>query len=239
MDAQALLSEEIPRSSLLPLLPRWQSQPSSLTEVLQVLVKGRAFSEAQRLLRFLRHEELEINIIHYNCAICAAERASSWRCAASSLAEMQHLGVSPDVISFNTVLSSMAHWRRASQIFQALQHQSLQSEATSVNSLLSSCEKSSAWATALLLFQKALSAPDLFAHSAVIGACCKISAAEVLGRSATMPTSKRGQCGNMQRQHQSMRRSLSVDAGPHELRRAFSVSMPRHCGVLFRSHGRM
>eukprot|EP00435_Cladocopium_sp_Y103_P021590 s619_g5.t1 len=77
------MPETLQLHSLLPLLPRWQSQPSSLTEVLQVFVEGRAFPEAQRLLRFLRHEELEINIIHYNCAICAAERASSWRFCAT------------------------------------------------------------------------------------------------------------------------------------------------------------
>eukprot|EP00434_Breviolum_minutum_P027764 symbB.v1.2.024559.t1/scaffold2334.1/size145401/1 len=169
-------AEETLREAIGPYLPRWRYEPSSLTEVLQILVKQKKFLEAERLLRCLRHEELEVNIIHYNCAICAAERGDAWRFAIKTLAETRQLSVLPDVVSFNTVLSSaMRQWRDALLTLQTMEAESLQISAISINSVLSASEKSSAWETALLLFSTGeRGSPDVFGHSATIGACSKV-----------------------------------------------------------------
>eukprot|EP00439_Symbiodinium_sp_Y106_P056653 s1287_g7.t4 len=153
---------------------RWETKtvPSLLTSVLQRLVRCRAPKAAAVLLSALRLLGLEVNIIHQNCLICAAERSGNWRLATDFLGSAARQRVCPDEISYNTVLSAQeSSWKAAAAALEALQNSSCEASATSYNSLLSACEKCSSWSEALSVLSQMLGlsvALDAFSESAGI-----------------------------------------------------------------------
>ncbi|OLP86367.1 Pentatricopeptide repeat-containing protein, chloroplastic [Symbiodinium microadriaticum] len=148
------------------------ARPSLLTSLLQRLVRRRAPKPAAVLLSALRLLGLEVNIIHQNCVICAAERSGNWRLATDFLGSAARQRVSPDEISYNTVLSAQeSSWKAAKATLEALQSSSCEASATSYNSLLSACEKCSSWSEALSVLSQMIGlsvALDAFSESAGI-----------------------------------------------------------------------
>lgn len=147
-------------------------RPSLLTSLLQRLVRRRAPKPAAVLLSALRLLGLEVNIIHQNCVICAAERSGNWRLATDFLGSAARQRVSPDEISYNTVLSAQeSSWKAAKATLEALQSSSCEASATSYNCLLSACEKCSSWNEALSVLSQMIGlsvALDAFSESAGI-----------------------------------------------------------------------
>ncbi|CAE8613264.1 unnamed protein product, partial [Polarella glacialis] len=78
------LSEAV-AAVLQPVLASWRLDPRPATRCLAGLARARASAVAVAVLRALPELRVEVNVIHFNTAISACEKAGQWEAALSLL----------------------------------------------------------------------------------------------------------------------------------------------------------
>eukprot|EP00434_Breviolum_minutum_P041036 symbB.v1.2.036496.t2/scaffold5169.1/size30165/2 len=135
--------------------------------------RGLAWREALQLMR--TDLRLRLNVISFNSASSACEKASEWWQALMLLEDLQQHWLSPDVITCNTCISACQAqpWWLAIQLGLSPSPICVTPSLVTYNATISSCRDT--WVEALALFASLLrsrTSPDVVTSNAAISACC-------------------------------------------------------------------
>lgn len=150
-------------------LRRFRERPHSATSVLKNLVGHPR--EAWLLLRALRLQQVQVDVVHRNAALDVAAKAGAWRRSLEALWEAE-----ADVVSFGSVASACAargRWRNAEAVV-TMARAALRANLITVNSLLHGCAKARRWLQAVSYCERLRhhsSVPNETSLSSVLSSC--------------------------------------------------------------------
>lgn len=121
------------------------------------------------------------DLLQYNMAFKTTAKCGSWNCALSLLQEMQTSGVTPNVISFNSVISTLKKgppslWESALALLKEMHMAGVTANVQSFSTAISVCARCSQWEQTLSLLEDMRAAgitPSEICTTAAISACTK------------------------------------------------------------------
>ena len=113
------------------------------------------------------------NVIAYSSAITCCEKSAQWERAFAIFEDMKKKTVTPNVVTFNAVISCSKDSQRASQLFLEMSSLKIQPDIVSYTSWINACQH---WQHALLVFSSmARLQPNLISFNSLLKSCEKAS----------------------------------------------------------------